>query len=131
MILDAVGRVTKSRRSFLAASLLTFLLSCPANLNAEIANDATAKQAARIAFANEFIRELAAAYKVQQQAIKELAEDETRNAKMMTGINISTHTSMDSQTNIRMLEHIHLDGSCAVFEEGLKSINNDRQPIHE
>jgi hypothetical protein len=89
------------------------------------------KHAARIAFANEFLRELGAAYKVQQVATKELALDVSPTDKMMTAIRSSTRIIMDAKTNVGMLSDIHLDERCSGFVDGLRDINETRQSIHQ
>jgi len=93
--------------------------------------DIKVRQASQIAFANEFIRELGEAYKVQQQATKELAQDATPTDKMMTAIRSSTRIELAAKTNIGMLEGIHLGGHCSGFEKGLSDINAQRNSIHE
>jgi hypothetical protein len=72
-------------------------------------------RAARVAFVNEFIRELASTQQVRDGFMKEHAQDKSSSQEMATIIRIATRMNSEFQTNINMMQGIALRAPFDVF----------------
>ena len=59
-----------------------------------------AQKCARVALAQEFVRELEVLYRLQETAKKEFAEDSSGPGKLMTGIRVGTGTILQMNDSI-------------------------------
>jgi hypothetical protein len=86
-----------------------------------------AQKCARIALAQEFVRELEVLYRLQETAKTELAEDDSPNGKLMTGIRVGSRTVLEMADSINRLKMIsNLDPKWAQFRDMLKELDEDR-----
>jgi hypothetical protein len=84
------------------------------------------QNAARIALAQEFVRELEVLYRLQETAKKEFAEDDSGPGRIATGIRVGTRTILQLNDSINRLSMIKVDGRWAEFKDLLKQIHQER-----
>ena len=72
-----------------------------------------AQKAARIALAQEFVRELEVIYRLQETAKKEFAEDSSGSGKLTTGTRVETRTLLEMNDSINRLSMINVDARWA------------------
>jgi hypothetical protein len=87
----------------LLVGVVAYATSC-ASVSAE-PSPGNAKTA-RIALAQEFVRELEVLYRLQQTATKEVAEDSSASGKLATGIRGSSRTILEMNDSINRLNLI-------------------------
>jgi len=85
-----------------------------------------AQKAARIALAQEFVRELEVIYRFQETAKKEFAEDSSGPGKLMTGIRVGSRTLFEMNDSINRLSMINVDARWAEFRDALKKLHQER-----
>jgi cell division protein FtsB len=85
-----------------------------------------AEKAARIALAQEFVRELEIIYRLQETAKKEFAEDSSGPGKLMTGIRVGSRTLFEMNDSINRLSMINVDARWAEFRDALKKLHQER-----
>ena len=85
-----------------------------------------AQKTARIAFVQEFVRELEVLYRLQETAKKEFAEDSSANGKLMTAVRVGTRTLFEMNEGINRLNLIKVDGQWAKFRDMLKELHQER-----
>src|SRR5258708_39331190 len=85
-----------------------------------------AQKAARIALAQEFVRELEVIYRLQETAKKEFAEDSSGTGKLTTGIRVGTRTLFEMNDSINRLSMIDVDARWAEFRDALKKLHRER-----
>ncbi len=98
--------------------------SC-ASLQAE-PSAGNAQKAARIALAQEFVRELEVIYRLQETAKKEFAEDSSGSGKLTTGTRVETRTLFEMNDSINRLSMINVDARWAEFRDALKKLHQER-----
>jgi hypothetical protein len=67
------------------------------------------QKTARIALAQEFVRELEVLYRLQETAKKEFAEDSSGSGRLMTGIRVGSRTLFEMNDSINRLSMIKVD----------------------
>ena len=85
-----------------------------------------AQKAARIALAQEFVRELEVIYRLQETEKKEFAEDSSGSGKLTTGIRVGTRTLFEMNDSINRLSMINVDARWAEFRNALKKLHQER-----
>src|SRR6266550_4107460 len=85
-----------------------------------------AQKAARIALAQEFVRELEVIYRLQETAKKEFAEDSSGSGKLTTGTRVETRTLFEMNDSINRLSMINVDSRWAEFRDALKKLHQER-----
>lgn len=91
-----------------------------------------AQQTARIALAQEFVRELEVLYRLQETAKKEFTEDSSTAGKLTTGIRVGTRTLFEMGESINRLNMINVDATWAKFRDTLKRLHQERIAlVHE
>ena len=85
-----------------------------------------AQKTARIALAQEFVRELGVLYRLQETAKKEFAEDSSGSGKLMTAIRVGSRTLFEMNESINRLNIIKVDGRWAEFMDMLKQLHQER-----
>src|SRR5260370_36732796 len=85
-----------------------------------------AQKTARIALAQEFVRELEVIYRSQETAKKEFAEDSSGSGKLTTGIRVGTRTLLEMNDSINRLSVINVDARWAEFRDALKKLHQER-----
>jgi hypothetical protein len=85
-----------------------------------------AQQCARIALAQEFVRELEVLYRLQETAKKEFAEDSSGSGRLMTGIRVGSRTLFEMNDSINRLSLINVDAKWAEFRDMLKLLHQQR-----
>ena len=85
-----------------------------------------AQKAARIALAQEFVRELEVIYRLQETAKKEFAEDSSGSGKLTTGTRVDTRTLFEMNDSINRLSMINVDARWAEFRDALKKLHQER-----
>jgi hypothetical protein len=88
------------------------------------------QKSARIAFANEFIRELSSAQRMRESFTKEHAVNASASDKMSTIIRASTQTSLELDTNVQMLDKIELDPQLDAARTDLQNAYKQQISIH-
>jgi hypothetical protein len=88
------------------------------------------QKGARIAFANEFIRELSSEQRIREIFSKEHASDASASDQMSTIIRASTQTSSELDTNIHMLDKIELDPQLDAARTDLQNAYKKQIAIH-
>ena len=111
--------------SICAIALVAFLL-LPAAHSQTVQSTNAKEKAARIEFANEFIREVEALYGLQETAKKELAEDKSAQAQLVTAIRVGTRTLFEMKKSVAILDRIFLDTRFDNFRTALIEISVDR-----
>jgi hypothetical protein len=84
------------------------------------------QKTARIALADEFVRELEVLYRLQETAKKEFAEDSSGSGKLMTSIRVGSRTLFEMNDGINRLSNINVDAKWAEFRDLLKELHQDR-----
>ena len=84
------------------------------------------QKTARIALAQEYVRELEILYRLQETAKKEFAEDSSTSGKVMTGIRVGSRTLFEMNDSINRLNIIEVDGTWAKFRDMLKQLHQER-----
>ncbi len=84
------------------------------------------QKTARIALAQEFVRELEVIYRLQETAKKEFAEDSSGTGKLTTGIRVGTRTLFEMNDSINRLSMIDVDARWAEFRDALKKLHQER-----
>ncbi len=84
------------------------------------------QKTARIALAQEFVRELEVLYRLQETAKKEFAEDSSGAEKLTTGIRVGTRTLFGMNDSINRLSVINVDSRWAEFRDALKKLHQER-----
>jgi hypothetical protein len=84
------------------------------------------QKTARIALAQEFVRELEVIYRLQETAKKEFAEDSSGTGKLTTGIRVGTRTLFEMNDSINRLSMIDVDARWAEFRDALKKLHRER-----
>src|SRR5215467_8654966 len=82
-----------------------------------------AQKFARIALAQEFVRELEI---LQQAAKQELAEDSSGPGKLATSIKVRTRMLFEMNDSINRLSMINVDAKWAEFRDALKKLHHER-----
>jgi len=82
-----------------------------------------AQKAARIALAQEFVRELEI---LQEGAKQELAEDSSGPGKLATSIKVRTRMFFEMNDSINRLSMINVDAKWAEFRDALKKLHHER-----
>src|SRR5713101_5985666 len=85
-----------------------------------------AQKCARIALAQEFVRELEVLYRLQETAKKEFAEDNSGPGRLMTGIRIGSRTLLQMNDSINRLNLIEVDARWAEFRDMLQQLHQER-----
>jgi hypothetical protein len=85
-----------------------------------------AQKCARIALAQEFVRELEVLYRLQETAKKEFAEDSSGSGSLMTSIRVGSRTLFEMNDSINRLSIINVDAEWAKFRDMLKKLHQDR-----
>jgi hypothetical protein len=88
-------------------------------------------KAARIAFVNEFIRELISIQGVRDGFLRDHAEDKTSTDQMATIIRTSTRMNLELQASIHMLQGIKLREPFGKFSESLQEIYKKKQDLND
>ena len=78
------------------------------------------QKTARIALAQEFVRELEVLYRLQETAKKEFAEHSSRSGKL------TTDTLFEMNDSINRLSMINVDARWAEFRDALKKLHRER-----
>jgi hypothetical protein len=86
----------------------------------------TNPQCARIAFAQEFVRELEILYRLQQTATQEFAQDKSTTGQLATGIRVGSRTLFEMKDSLNRLNLIKVGGQWAEFRDLLKQIHEKR-----
>jgi hypothetical protein len=97
--------------------------------NAQKTAPGNAQKTARIALAQEFVRELEVLYRLQETAKKEFAEDGSTPGKLMTGIRVGSRTLFEMKDSINRLGMIKVDARWAEFRDMLKLLHQQRIEI--
>jgi hypothetical protein len=84
------------------------------------------QRTARIALAQEFVRELEVLYRLQETAKKELAEDSSTSGRLVTGIRVGIRTLFEMNDSINRLSIINVDARWAEFRDMLKQLHQER-----
>jgi hypothetical protein len=87
---------------------------------------ANTQKTARIALAQEFVRELEVLYRLQETAKKEFAEDSSGPGKLATGIRVGSRTILQMNDSINRLNIIKVDGTWAKSRDLLKQAHQER-----
>jgi hypothetical protein len=87
------------------------------------------QKAARIALAQEYVRELEVLYRLQETAKKELAEDSSGPGTLATSIRVGSRTLFEMNNSINRLSIINIDGRWAEFRDMLKLLHQQRIEI--
>ena len=82
-----------------------------------------AQKCARIALAQEFVRELEI---LQQAAKQELAEDSSGPGKLATSIKVRTRMLFEMNDSINRLSMINVDAKWVEFRDALKKLHHER-----
>jgi len=82
-----------------------------------------AEKCARIALAQEFVRELEI---LQQAAKQELAEDSSGPGKLATSMKVRTRMLFEMNDSINRLSMINVDAKWAEFRDALKKLHHER-----
>jgi hypothetical protein len=82
-----------------------------------------AQKCARIALAQEFVRELEI---LQESAKQELAEDSSGPGKLATSIQVRTRMLFEMNDSINRLSMINVDAKWAEFRDALKKLHRER-----
>ena len=90
------------------------------------AQPGNAQKCARIALAQEFVRELEVLYRLKETAKKEFAEDNSGHGKLITGIRVGTRTILQMNDSINRLNMIDVDARWAEFRDMLKQLHQQR-----
>lgn len=85
-----------------------------------------AQKTARIALAQEFVRELEVLYRLQETAKKEFAEDSSTSGKLVTGIRVGSRTLFEMNESINRLSIIRVDDRWAELRDLLKRLHQER-----
>jgi hypothetical protein len=81
---------------------------------------------ARIELVSEFLRELEILYRLQETANKEMAEDNSPQGKLMTGIRVGSRTLFEMNDSINRLNRIAVAGQWAKFRDLLEESHKNR-----
>ena len=100
--------------------------SQPLPENAQKSAPGSAQKSARIALAQEFVRELEVLYRLQETAKKEFAEDSSRSGKLMTGIRVGSRTLFEMNDSISRLNMINVDAEWVKLRDLLKQLHQQR-----
>jgi hypothetical protein len=84
-----------------------------------------AQKCARIALAQEFVRELEIIYRLQEAEKQELAEDSSGPGKLATSIKVRTRMLLMNDS-INRLSMINVDAKWAEFRDALKKLHRER-----
>jgi hypothetical protein len=85
----------------------------------------------RISLAQELIRELVTLDAIQQQAIKDLAENPSNMGQLATGIRNSTRVSYEINSSLGLLESLSLGGQGETFKDALLQLQQQRIAVHQ
>src|SRR5215468_3714729 len=85
-----------------------------------------AQKAARIALAQEFVRELEVIYRLQEPAKREFAEDSSGPGKLTTDVRVGTRTLFEMNDSINRLNMISVDARWVEFRDALKKLHQER-----
>jgi hypothetical protein len=85
-----------------------------------------AQKCARIALAQEFVRELEIIYRLQEAVKQELAEDSSGPGKLATSIKVRTRMLFEMNDSINRLSMINVDAKWAEFRDALKKLHHER-----
>jgi hypothetical protein len=85
-----------------------------------------AQKTARIALAQEYVRELEVLYRLQETAKKEFAQDSSASGKIMTSIRVGSRTLFEMNESINRLSVINVDARWAEFRDMLKQLHQER-----
>ena len=114
-------------KKFAICFLAIVVFTCDAAFAAATDDD----RAARVAFVNEFIRELASTQQVRDTFAKEHGEDKSSAEQMATIIRTATRMNLELQTNINILQKITLRAPFNKFNTNLQQIYEQKQAIQE
>ena len=84
------------------------------------------QKTARIALAQEYVRELEVLYRLQETAKKEFAEDSSASGRLATGIRVGSRTLFEMNDSINRLSVINVDAKWAEFRDMLKELHQHR-----
>jgi hypothetical protein len=84
------------------------------------------EKCARVALAQEFVREMEVLYRLQETAKKEFAEDSSDNGRLMTGIRVGSRTLFEMNESIGRLSRINLDAEWTKFRDLLQRAHQQR-----
>jgi hypothetical protein len=84
---------------------------------------------ARVELVSEFVRELEVLYRLQENAKKELAEDNSPSGQLATGIRVGTRTLFEMNDSINRLSRIAVAGQWAEFRDQLRELHKNRIAI--
>jgi hypothetical protein len=87
---------------------------------------ANTQKTARIALAQEFVRELEVLYRLQETAKKEFAEDSSTSGRLVTGIRVGTRTLFEMNDSINRLNMINVDAEWVKLRDMLKQLHQQR-----
>ena len=82
------------------------------------------QKTARIALAQEFVRELEVIYRLQETEKKEFAEDSSGSGRLATGIRVGSRTILQMNESINRLNMIKVDGQSAKTRDLLKRLHH-------
>ena len=85
----------------------------------------------RIQLASEFVGELEVIYRLQETGNKELSEDNSSSAKLLTGIRFGARTVLEMKQSIVRLDAIAVDAEWAKSRDLLKELDSDRIRIFQ
>jgi hypothetical protein len=94
--------------------------------NAQNTAPGNAQKTARVALAQEFVRELEVLYRLQETAKKELGEDSSTSGKLTTGIRVGSRTLFEMKESINRLSMINVDTRWAEYRNMLKQLHQER-----
>src|ERR1700730_1542851 len=114
-------------KPFLIGLLLGVIayVTCGASAQSQALPGNTQKTA-RIALAQEYVRELEVLYRLQETAKKEFAEDSSGSGRLVTGIRVGSRTVFEMNESINRLSMINVDGRWAEFRDMLKLLHEQR-----
>jgi hypothetical protein len=84
-----------------------------------------AQKCARIALAQQFVRELEIIYRLQEAVKQELAEDSSGPGKLATSIKVRTRMLFEMNDSINRLSMINVDAKWAEFRDALKKLHHE------
>jgi hypothetical protein len=113
------------RRTVLAIIASAIIVSSPALALTD------QEKAGRIAFANEFVRELASTQKIREIWAKDNAQDHSASDSMQTSIRTSTRAILELQASNNILEGMHLDAQVDAARTTLLEINRRKIEGHK
>jgi hypothetical protein len=114
----------KQLRIGLLLGVIVYGASCAALQSQPLPGNA--QKTARIALAQEFVRELEVLYRLQEISKKEFAEDSSGSGKLVTGIGVGTRTVFEMNDSINRLSMINVDARWAEFRDALKKLHQER-----